>query len=278
MKLKELQKIEIDMLKAVTDLCDSNGLPYYLYCGTLLGAVRHKGFIPWDDDIDIAMPLKDYRKFLKLSEKLPEPYVIQYPGSTIGYYRNWARVFADGTTFMDRILVGKGVTEFGMHQGFFLDIYPMIGAAKSETGQKIQRGLLHIARELRRTEYFRVSGVKVKKRHKVVALFPYAVRKNLSLLCLRAAMFDPDKSDMIGTIDDAPFRGKYQYDDWKALKKAPFEELEFWIPRRYDKVLTIMYGDYMKLPPEEKRTGHANEKTMIIDADRDYREYQEAKI
>ena len=278
MEIKRLQEIETEMLKAITDFCDSNGLTYYLYCGTLLGAVRHKGFIPWDDDIDIAMPLKDYRKFLKLSNKLPEPYVLQYPGSDRGYYQNWARVFADGTTFMDQIFVGKGRTEFCMHQGFFMDIYPMIGAAKSEKGQKIQRGLLRIARGLRWTEYVKVSGVEVKKRHKVAAAIPYAVRKSISLLCIRAVMLDPDKSNMIGTIDDAPFKGKYQYDDWKALKKAPFGKWEFWIPRRYDKVLTIMYGDYMKLPPEEQRTGHANGKMRIIDADRDYREYQEVGI
>ena len=277
MELDRLQEIETDMLKAVTDLCEEYALTYSLYCGTLLGAVRHKGFIPWDDDIDIMMPLKDYLKFLKLGDKLPEPYVLQYPGNTRGYYNNWAKVYADGTTYMEEKLAGVGQTEFHMHQGIGMDIYPMIGAAKSVTGQKIQRELLHISWGMRRTEYNNTIGKKKKKRHTFVALIPYPVRKFISLICLRAVMLDPERCDMIGTIDAAPFMGKYQYDDWKALKKAPFGDLEFMIPRRYDKLLTCIYGDYKKLPPEDARKGHCGEQETIIDTERDYREYQEAK-
>lgn len=278
MELKRLQEIETDMLKAVTDLCDSYGLTYYLYCGTLLGAVRHKGFIPWDDDVDIAMPLKDYRKFLKLGDKLPKPYILQYPGSIRGYYDNWAKVYVDGTTYMDQRLVGIGKTEFRMHQGIWMDIYPMIGSARSKVGQKIQRKLLYAAQGLRTTEIHRAMGDLNKKRYRIAGILPYEVRKSISLLCIRAAMLDPDRCEMTGTIDLAPFKGKYNYDDWKALKKATFGEYEFMIPRRYDKVLTTMYGDYMKIPPEENRKVHFSGLDMIIDTDRDYREYQEAGI
>lgn len=277
MDLDRLHKTEMDMLKAVTDLCDQYGLTYTLYCGTLLGAVRHKGFIPWDDDVDIAMPLKDYRTFLTLGDKLPKPYVLQYPGSTKGYNVNWAKVFADGTTYMDKRLAGKGRTEFCMHQGISLDIYPMIGAARTETGQKIQRKLLLISRGMKVTEFNKaIDYLDVhKKSHILVGLIPYPVRKRVGRICLKAAMLDPDKHETRGTIDAAPFAGKYQYDDWRDLKKAAFGETEFMIPRRYDKLLTRMYGNYMKYPPEETRTGHFGEYEMIIDTERDYREYQE---
>lgn len=270
----KMQKIETDMLKAVTDLCDRYGLSYSLYCGTLLGAVRHEGFIPWDEDVDITMPLKDYRKFLKLSDKLPAPYVLQYPGSTKGYYLTWARVYADGTTCMDRRLAGKGNAEYDMHQGFHMDIYPMIGAAKSEAGQKAQRVFLRAALGMRSPEFHRLLG-DMKPKHKMVGVMPYAVRDIISKICLKSVMLDPDKCELIGTIDSAPFMGKYQYDDWKALKRAAFGEWEFAIPRRYDKLLTRIYGNYMKLPPEEQRVAISDELEMIIDADRDYREYQE---
>ena len=278
MNFSKLQEKELDMLKAVTDLCDQYGLTYTLYCGTLLGAVRHKGFIPWDDDVDLAMPLKDYRKFLALGDKLPEPYVLQYPGSTKGYNLNWAKVYADGTTYMDKRLIGTGRTDFLMHQGISMDIYPMIGAAGTKLGQKIQRELLLISRGMMVTEFNRaIDYVDVyKKRHRLVALIPYAARKRVGRICLKAAMLDPDKCEMRGTIDAAPFMGKYQYDDWRDLKKAAFGEWEFMIPRRYDKLLTRMYGDYMALPPEEERTGHFGEHEMIIDTERDYRDYQEA--
>lgn len=274
MELAELHTIESDMLKAVADFCDEHGLTYSLYCGTLLGAIRHKGFIPWDDDVDLTMPLKDYRKFLKLAGELPGPYVVQYPGSVRGYNLNWAKVYADGTTFMDKRLAGKGKTDFRMHQGISLDIYPMIGAAGSERGQKLQRGFLRIAWGMRMPEFNKAVGQSGKKRHKAAGMIPYPVRKCISGVCLRAVMRDPDRAEMIGTIDAAPFMGKYQYDDWKALKKAPFGEREFMIPRRYHKLLTRIYGDYMKLPPEDKRNGHRGDEEMIIDTDRDYRDYQ----
>ena len=269
-----MQEKEIDMLKAVADFCDRYDLSYRLYCGTLLGAVRHEGFIPWDEDVDITMPLEDYRKLLKLGDKLPPPYTLQYPGSTKGYYLNWARVYIDGTTFMEQSLAGKGNAEYYMHQGFHMDIYPMIGAARTKAGQKVQRGLLRVALAIRTPEYHRLRG-DFKAKHRMVGAIPYAIRERISGLCLKMVMLDPDRCEMIGTIDSAPFMGKYQYDDWKAPKKAHFGEWEFTIPRRYDKVLRRIYGDYMKLPPEEKRIPISEEIAIIMDADKDYRYYQE---
>ena len=100
-ELTEIHKIELEMLKAVTALCDRYSLRYSIYCGTLLGAVRHKGFIPWDDDIDLAMPLEDYRWFLEHADELPEGFSCIHRGNTPDYQWLWAKVAADGTTYMD---------------------------------------------------------------------------------------------------------------------------------------------------------------------------------
>ena len=91
-----IHTVELDMLKAVAHLCEDHGLRYSIYCGTLLGAVRHKGFIPWDDDVDIAMPLKDFRRFKKVVHKLPERFSCVCFDNTPDSIWPWIRIVANG--------------------------------------------------------------------------------------------------------------------------------------------------------------------------------------
>ncbi len=264
--LKDVHAVELELLKAVAALCDRHGLRYYLYCGTLLGAVRHKGFIPWDDDVDLAMPLADYRKFQKVAGELPAPFVCTHYGNTREYYLPWTKVSAEGTTGLDR---HRAVLDIPW--GLSLDIYPMIGAAESETGLKIQRGLLRAARRLRAVPYYRACGDRglVKR---ILIHTPFPVLKAVSDLLLRLMMRDPDRSRRVGTIDAAPFEGKYDPADWKEVVRLPFEDSAFTAPAAYDRLLRRMYGDYMQLPPEDQRGAH--ESKLILDPHRDYREYR----
>ena len=148
--LTEIHKIELEMLKAVAALCDRYSLRYSIYCGTLLGAVRHKGFIPWDDDIDLAMPLDDYRKFLEHAAELPPGISCIHYGNTRDFTRFWAKVAADGTTFMPVELAGMDI-----HWGISLDIYPMIGTPDTDWGRKIHKGLLQAACKLQLAPKYR---------------------------------------------------------------------------------------------------------------------------
>ncbi len=266
--LEDLHAVELDILKAYADLCDRHGLTYTLYCGTLLGAIRHKGFIPWDDDVDVAMPLKDYRRLRAAANELPSPYVM-LDWSNCPYYRlPWMRIYADGTTHMD--LWEAGVD---MHHGIWLDIYPFIGAAKTKAGQTLQDLLIVLSRGLHGGEYHRALRGDPRLSFRLLARIPGWIRLPLGNLCYRLAIRDPEKSRTIGTIDEAPFSGKYQKTDWEQMTTAVFEGTEFPIPAEYDKILRTMYGDYMTPPPENQRRGHGTAH-RIIDAHRDYREYQ----
>ena len=268
--LTEIHKIELEMLKAVAALCDRYSLRYSIYCGTLLGAVRHKGFIPWDDDIDLAMPLEDYRWFLEHADELPEGFSCIHRGNTPDYQWLWAKVAADGTTYMD-----IDFAELDMHWGISLDIYPMIGASDTAWGRKLQKLLVFIIRKLQFISVYQVKRIADNKKFykKILSACPHFIRQGLidvlSFLCI----LDPDHSEYIGTLDFAPFEGKFMQKDWQEMIRLPFEDAVFWAPASYDKLLRRMYGDYMQLPPEEARTGHFKE-NMIIDMHRDYRLYR----
>ena len=255
------------MLKAVAALCDRYSLRYFIYCGTLLGAVRHKGFIPWDDDIDLAMPLDDYRKFLEHADELPSGISCIHCGNSRDFTRFWAKVAADGTTFMPVELAGMDI-----HWGISLDIYPMIGTPDTDWGRKIHKGLLQAACKLQLAPKYRATQVPgfIKT---LIAHLPFFVRRLAVRALLPFCLLEPDKAVRVGTIDAVPFEGKYNWADWQEMIKLPFEDATFWAPARYDKFLKRMYGDYMQFPPEEARTIHVKG-DVIIDPHRDYRLYR----
>ena len=260
---------ELSILKAVDTLCEKHGIRYSLYCGTLLGAVRHHGFIPWDNDIDLAMPLKDYRRFLRIAEELPDAYVCSHYGNTRDFFFPWARVTSSGTTCMDPQLASLDIP-----MGLFVDIYPFIGEAKTRWGFLLQSKLLVVARRLRTVALYRArnDGGVVKK---ILYGIPFPVRKAVSDCMLFFAMRDPEKAERIGTIDSAPFSGKFAREDWQEMTRLRFEDGEFPAPAKYDGILRRMYGNYMQLPPVEQRTiRNKDNLEAIIDPHRDYQEYR----
>ena len=266
--LQEVHAVELDMLKAVDDLCRKHNITYTLYCGTLLGAIRHGGFIPWDDDIDLAMPLEDYKRFLKVAHELPAPYVIQDRYNTKAYFYVWSRVYADGTAY-----IKKGMKQPGdLHMGIWMDIYPFCGAARTKRRESFQWFLIECATASRTAEFYRATGDATRFRQKLMMHVPYWIRRTAGNLCLRIAMRDPEKCEKKGTLDVARFEGKYKRDDWKQLTTARFEDREYPIPVDYDGMLRIIYGDYMTPPPEDKRIMH-RDADWILDVHKDYREY-----
>lgn len=133
-KLRALQLVQLEELRAVANFCDENGIVYFLDSGTLLGAVRHGGFIPWDDDVDICMDVRNYRRFLKLAHKLPGKYYFQNYRTDPTMPAVWTKIRVNGTTVTPK---DKPITD--THAGACLDIFPMAGRAKTMLGRAIQR-------------------------------------------------------------------------------------------------------------------------------------------
>ena len=120
--MNELQKCQLEILKEFIRICKENNLQYYLVGGTCLGAVRHKGFIPWDDDIDVAMPRKDYDKFITLQDQMKKPYFIQTYKSDKNYIYNFAKVRDSSTTFVENFFACSQ-----MNHGVWIDVLPLDG-------------------------------------------------------------------------------------------------------------------------------------------------------
>lgn len=265
--IKELQQKTLEILRVFIDTCEKLNVKYYLIDGTLLGAVRHKGFIPWDDDIDVGMIREDYEKFLKEAPALlPESFFLQTYESDPGYQHNFAKIRNSNTTFIESSLADKKI-----NHGLFLDIFPLYECEKEYNVSRkfnIKRAICNL-----RISYLYNDNVVSKKARLVrpiTKLFFSTAQK-----ALRA------EENLFKTNPDGKFLANYN-SLWGEKETVPkewfgegvtleFEGIKVICPTEYEKWLTNVYGDYMKLPPEEKRVTHHN--TEIIDLEKSYTEY-----
>ena len=263
-----------DILVEIDRICRRHDIRYSVYCGTLLGMVRHGDFIPWDDDADLQMPLADYRRFVKAARtELSDRFVMQDTAAEPRFFQLWTRIRKKGTTSMFRSMAALDI-----HQGIFVDIYPMIGASDSRIGFAWQRFALPLARALRSGALWRVKGCPAGTGAVRLAGFithlPRFICIPVSRLLLLSALRDPDKCRMCCTLDAAPFDRKFERGLWMRLTEGQLGGIALPMPASYDSILTRMYGDYMQLPPVEQRTVHTASGDLILDPSRDYTEYK----
>ena len=137
-QLRTLQLYQLDVLKEVDRICQKHHIKYYISWGSLLGAIRHKGFIPWDDDIDISLFWDDYVKFMEVcQEELGERFFLQNTETDSGYFRPWAKVRINDTTSMD-----KELDFVKMHWGICIDVFPIISIPTKKSKQCYQKALI----------------------------------------------------------------------------------------------------------------------------------------
>lgn len=268
---REVQLKGYEILNQVVDICEKNNLTYYLSSGTLLGAIRHDGFIPWDNDIDIEMPIKDYRKFLRIAKKeLPSNLFLQTYYTDSGHSEMWAKVRANGTTSIP--IAQKNLD---LHWGIGIDIFPLAGVYSNHVLRKLQTKLHGVCRTLLVKEFLAATGqeVLIPKKIRLLYCLPRKLRA-LICRCLEGFTFrNPDKEQTVSIV--------FSQINYKVNREAygngimkKFESRNFMIPQDYDHILTRLYGDYMTPPPESERNGHEGCLGKIIyDCEKDYREY-----
>ena len=255
--LEECKKISLDILIDIADFCEKNNITYFLAVGTLLGAIRHKGFIPWDDDIDIMMPRPDYKRLLN---EYDGKYKLLKPEAGLLYY---AKAYDPSTVKYEADTDYKKNKPIGVD----IDIFPLDGIVNDpEVIDRIYKKECFLEMLLRLSNqpiFLRKNPLKCVNR-----IIPRIIgSKNIvRMIEKNAQTYDYDSSDHVIRMRWSPngFTG--------ALPKSVFEkdygEFEghlFCIPKGYDEFLTAFFGDYMKIPPEEKRVTHKFECYRIED-------------
>lgn len=269
--IKKLKEIELEIFRHFIEIYNENSLRYFVVGGTALGAVRHKGFIPWDDDIDVALPRGDYEKFLIAAQKsLPSNMFLQTYITDKNYPNPFAKLRQSDTAFIE-----KSTSKIKMNHGVYVDIFPLDGYSRSGIKGKLL-GLKERILKISVASVFVSGNI---SRNKFRAIVKRAIARLL-----------PDYRASVRRLDT--MYKKIPYEDaeiivnfcgaWAEKEIMPkayfgdgiegeFEGIKVVLPAKTHEYLTALYGDYMTLPPEEERVGHHY--YTVIDLEKSYKEY-----
>lgn len=255
--IKEQQEILLDIMKQFHDYCEENHLRYCLAAGTLLGAIRHKGFIPWDNDVDIYMPRPDYEKFFQLAQEKP-----------IADHLRITNYRMDPTNHYVVIRIYDIRTKIFMHylreqpekMGIFVDIFAMDGVGEDRQKDWLNRFRLRFNQRLQSVDLYgqkERKGLKQKLKYLTHYIFPNKGNVHEYKIDQLAQKYDYDHHEKVLDISDyLHFNTYLTHDDFDHPILTDFEQYQFYIPQRYHEYLTDGYGDYMTPPPENEREIH----------------------
>lgn len=270
-KLKKIWAVNIDIYMEFAQICDKYGLRHYAYAGTLLGAIRHKGFIPWDDDMDVCMPRDDYEKFIKLAPKdLSEPFFLQTPFTDSGCYRTMTRLANKQTT---RIV--PFYKHSGMSNCLMLDIFPLDNYNPNTHEQDIKEILVHAKRC---SQYLKRNDTDIMTPEHYASWKEYMTDNPMKEweAVQKIAMKDNNRetdcySMKVVVLPGHRYNSPVKKTWFASTLKSKFEKIEIQIPCGFDEFLTATFGDYMQFPPVEQRGAwHGG---LIIDPERPFTDY-----
>ena len=273
--MNELQRKEFDLLICFAEVCEKLDLPYFLVCGSALGAVKYGGFIPWDDDVDVGLYRKDYERFLKEAPShLPAHVFLQTYQTDPEYPNIFAKLRDSNTTYIE-----KSVRRVHMNHGVYIDVFPLDGYPEVEAEQvrlekrkRYYKRMLSCVYDVERSLKGRVAVclMRLAGVHKRTAQY---LRQYEALI----AAYPVEGSVLI--CNHGNWQGKLEYSPawhYGSGEKVSFEGLEVRVPQGYDAYLTQKYGDWRADLPVEQQVGHHFYE--ILNLEEPYTRYQKSNI
>lgn len=271
--MNKLQQTEFEMLKIFIEVCAQLNLTYYLVCGSALGATKYGGFIPWDDDMDVALLREEYEVFCnKAPSLLPDGIFLQTYETDKNYPNIFAKLRNSNTTYIE-----KSTANIAMNHGVYIDIFPLDGYPRNLKIQKeFEKQKLLYKKKL--SCAFIHSGIKAKVKYIIKLLLGYGRnrKKTLEEYTAMISQYSPENSDYI--CNHGNWQGKLEYAPKEQYGKGimmKFEGLDVRVPEQYDAYLTQKYGDWRADLPIEQQVGHHY--YTVLDVDNPYTMYMKKK-
>ena len=245
--LDDIHAVLVEILDEIDRVCKKNNIKYFLSGGTMLGAIRHKGFIPWDDDVDLWMTRENFTKFKKAIKKdLDEKYFSEDYFSNINCPLSILKIKKRGTRFVENVFEGSNVAHC-----IYVDIFPLDNIW--EPLYTLQTAILIKMQSIRDFKIRKDGSKNASSAKKIIyGLCPLWLCRGITELTIRFFNIFPTER-----LNQLSHRGRYwpkfARSEIEDLIEAEFEGKMYPIPRQYDKILKECYGDYMKLPPEDKQ-------------------------